>query len=591
MYLIDTDTCKLKYFSNHTEQRDAYAILSHTWDDEEVTFEQFKDEESVKKRKGWAKIASTVQMARRNGLKYAWVDTCCIDKSSSAELSEAINSMFQYYEGARVCYVYLSDLPNVRSMKGAKTATSRSTSFAKCHWFTRGWTLQELVASRVVEFYDSGWNHYGTNESLVEVISSITNIPCDVLKKETPLQSVPVACRMSWAANRRTTRTEDRAYSLLGIFNINMALLYGEGDKAFIRLQEEICRQAADLSLFAWKAERLCEGGLTIPGEKAPTSPYLGQALHGILASSPSQFAHAGSYVQLGLRWAQYSGEYTLTNRGLRFDAVTLKCDREAGCYLLCLDCCHSGEDPAKRLASLLAIRLMKVDNVYVRSDAEALFDWPVGAEGVYEERVYITKILSRELSEEYSRNILNVHLPDKGKETQGSFYEIRAVSPKSCWDPLRRSFFVGQNRFACALRVEVDLRIFTSSPQPVNQDVFLIFCVILPPESRSGDQREWLTLICSPTGDRKKNSAGAAARDKFEENFKNIIEKDELATMEGIGNAFNLAADFEDNCVCAECMSEGSEVRSVRGAAVMCHFQGGFESEGTLDLKLWFTA
>ncbi|RYO75987.1 hypothetical protein DL766_003315 [Monosporascus sp. MC13-8B] len=562
MYLIDTDTFKLKYFSTHTAQKDAYAILSHTWEDEEVTFELFKDEESAKKRKGWAKIASTVQMARRSGLKYAWVDTCCIDKSSSAELSEAINSMFQYYEDARVCYVYLSDLPSVRTMKGPETVKARSASFARCRWFMRGWTLQELVAPRVVEFYDAGWNYYGANESLVDAISSITNIPSNVLKKKTPLQSVSVACRMSWAANRTTTKTEDRAYSLLGIFNINMALLYGEGDKAFIRLQEEICRQTADLSLFAWKAERLRGGGLIIPGEKAPTSPYLGQALHGILASSPSQFAHAGSYVQHSIRSVRYSGEYTLTNRGLRFDAVTLKCDREAGRYLLCLDCRHSGPE----LASLLAIRLMKVDNVYVRSHADDLFDWDIGAEGVYEERVYIAKILSPELSEAYSRDILNVHLPDEGKETQGSFYEIRAVSPRSCWDPLRRSFFVGQYDFICALRVEVDLRKFTSSPQPINQDVFLICCVIARPEFRSGDHQEWMTYICSLTGHREKNSAGAAARDRFEENFKNIIENDELATVEGLNGLLNPNTRFEDEC-------------------------GRVESERTLSLNVWFAA
>ncbi|RYP67355.1 hypothetical protein DL771_007299 [Monosporascus sp. 5C6A] len=588
MYLINTDTFKLEYFSTHTEQKDAYAILSHTWQDEEVTFEQFKDEESAKKRKGWAKIVSTVRMARKNGLKYAWVDTCCIDKSSSAELSEAINSMFQYYEDAKVCYVYMSDLPNIRSMKGPEAAKSRSASFAKCRWFTRGWTLQELVASRVVEFYDSDWNHYGTNESLEDAISSVTNIPSDVLKKKAPLQSVSVACRMSWAANRTTTRREDRAYSLLGIFNINMALLYGEGDKAFIRLQEEICRQTADLSLFAWKAERLHWGGLIIPGEKAPTSPYLGQVLHGILASSPSQFAHAGAYSTVSTGSAQYSGEYTLTNRGLRFDAVTLKCDREAGRYLMSLDC----DDKNSKPVSQLAIRLMKVGSAYVRSHADALFDWPVGAEGVYEERVYITKILSPELSEAYSRSTLSVHLPDEGKETQQSFSEIKAVSPKPWWDPLQRSFFLGLGNPLCALRVECNLRKFTSSPQPINQDVFLIVCAAGPPEPHSGGRRNSLnTFIFSPTGHRKKDNAGAAATAKFEEYFKDVIEKDKLTTLEGQRGLLKLVMHGQVDGALVYCSGERSTPGSARGAAVECHVQGKVESQGTLGLKVWFTA
>ncbi|RYP33442.1 hypothetical protein DL767_004720 [Monosporascus sp. MG133] len=589
MYLIDTDTFELKYFSTHTEQKDAYAILSHTWEEgQEVTFELFKHKESAKTKNGWAKIAYTVQMARRNGLKYAWVDTCCIDKSSSAELSEAINSMFQYYEDARVCYVYLSDLPNVRSMKGPESPKSRSASFAKCRWFTRGWTLQELVASRVVEFYDEGWNHYGTNESLVDAISSVTNIPSDVLKKKTPLQSVSVACRMSWAANRTTTKTEDRAYSLLGIFNINMALLYGEGDKAFIRLQEEICRQTADLSLFAWKAERLHWGGLIIPGRKAPTSPYLGQVLHGILASSPLQFAHAGSYIPFNTGSSGYSGEYTLTNRGVRFDAVTLKCDREAGRYLMSLDC----HDRDSKTANPLAIRLMKVGSAYVRSHADALFDWPVGAEGVYEERVYITKLLSSELSEAYSRSILSIQLPDEGEETQRSFYEIKAVSPKPRWDPLRRSFFLGLGNQLCAMRVECNLRKFTSSPQPIDQDVFLIVCAAGTPEPHSGGRRDSLnTFIFSPTGPRKKDKAGAAAPGKFEQYFKDVIEKDELTTLEGQRGLIRLVMHSQVDGTLVYCSGEKSTPGSARGAAVECHVLGSVGSEGTLNLRIWFTA
>ncbi|RYP01527.1 hypothetical protein DL764_006193 [Monosporascus ibericus] len=168
---------------------------------------------------------------------------CCIDKASSAELTEAINSMFRWYRNAEICYAYLSDIPSAKRIH-QKLERSR--------WFTRGWTLQELIAPAEVVFYSMDWDHVGTKSELSASISSITKIDASFLDSKN-LMSASVAQRMSWAAHRETSRPEDIAYCLLGIFDINMPLIYGEGMKAFQRLQEEIIESyPMDYSFFAW---------------------------------------------------------------------------------------------------------------------------------------------------------------------------------------------------------------------------------------------------------------------------------------------------------------------------------------------------
>ncbi|KAI9773659.1 MAG: hypothetical protein M1840_006933 [Geoglossum simile] len=194
-------------------------------------------------REGFAKIKHMCDLTLEHGLGYAWVDTCCIDKSSSAELTESINSMFQWYRNAAECYVYLEDLP-----PHAPTG-DRLTS---CRWFSRGWTLQELLAPEKVKFYDMAWNYRGSKLDLIYAISQSTGIPSGVLQGHDALASCSVAKRMSWAAHRQTMRVEDMSYCLMGIFDVNMPLIYGEGAKAFRRLQEEIIKRNNDLSIFAW---------------------------------------------------------------------------------------------------------------------------------------------------------------------------------------------------------------------------------------------------------------------------------------------------------------------------------------------------
>ncbi|KAI0098141.1 heterokaryon incompatibility protein-domain-containing protein [Nemania sp. FL0031] len=226
-----------------------YAILSHTWGEDEVNFKDMQDR-WVKKKEGFRKILYTCEQAQRDGIDWAWIDTCCIDKSSSAELSEAINSMYAWYHSSATCYAYLAD---VLTDDDLVTEQSR---FRGSRWFNRSWTLQELIAPREVKFYDKEWRHIGNEagpqNGFAKLLEEITGIPKDCLVEHRSPSSYSVAKRMSWASKRKCTRIEDIAYSLIGIFNVNMPLLYGEGAKAFIRLQEEIMKEIDDHSLYAW---------------------------------------------------------------------------------------------------------------------------------------------------------------------------------------------------------------------------------------------------------------------------------------------------------------------------------------------------
>ncbi|XP_014552615.1 hypothetical protein COCVIDRAFT_47896, partial [Bipolaris victoriae FI3] len=242
-----------------------YAILSHTWgpSNEEVTYQDLLDGRG-KEKVGYRKLILCGRQAAQEGFQYFWVDTCCIDKTSSAELSEAINSMYSWYQSAGVCYAYLADI-------------GPEDSFSTSKWFTRGWTLQELLAPEEVIFFDKSWSILGNRAGLGEEISECTRISVSVLSQAEPVETFSVAQRMSWAAERKTTRIEDIAYCLLGIFNINMPLIYGEGENAFIRLQEEILKISDDHSIFAWRST---------------------DDRGGCLATSPASFRKSGNIVQ-----------------------------------------------------------------------------------------------------------------------------------------------------------------------------------------------------------------------------------------------------------------------------------------------------
>ncbi|TBU62779.1 HET-domain-containing protein, partial [Dichomitus squalens] len=192
------------------------------------------------------KIREACRVAREAGYQYLWIDSCCIDKASSSELSEAINSMYDWYGRAEVCYVYLADVSS------GEDPYACQSSFRSSRWHRRGWTLQELIAPRAAIFLSKDWESIGSKHALAALVEEITMIPREALLHLESLDEYSVAERLSWAAQRETTRAEDRAYSLLGIFDINMHTLYGEGERAFRRLQEEILRRVPDQSLFAW---------------------------------------------------------------------------------------------------------------------------------------------------------------------------------------------------------------------------------------------------------------------------------------------------------------------------------------------------
>ncbi|KAH8888965.1 HET-domain-containing protein [Thozetella sp. PMI_491] len=252
MRLIRTDESK-EIVEFQAAPYPPYVALSHTWGKvgDEVTFQEMTHcrEEAVKKP-GFAKIDQCCKRAREDQFKYVWIDTCCIDKTSSAELSEAINSMYSWYQGARICYAYLEDVPTASDVVSEfeEAPFDEKQQFQNSRWFTRGWTLQELIAPGIVEFYAADWTEIGTKISLLNVLVAITGIDNGALAGQ-PLQSYTVAARLSWAGSRRTTRPEDRAYCLLGIFGVNMPMIYGEGDRAFLRLQEEIMKGAEDYTI------------------------------------------------------------------------------------------------------------------------------------------------------------------------------------------------------------------------------------------------------------------------------------------------------------------------------------------------------
>ncbi|KAI0401108.1 heterokaryon incompatibility protein-domain-containing protein [Xylaria palmicola] len=275
MRLLNVRTlCLEEFFEPFTP---SYAILSHTWGSEEIlyhdvanaslTMRERSDQEGITPlphwghKKGASKVLSSAALARTKGLDYIWIDTCCIDKTSSAELSEAVNSMFRWYSRADVCLAYLVDF----ALPQPEDTQERLETLSQSRWFRRGWTLQELIAPETVELYDMGWNLIGARHELSRELHETTSIAMDVLRRgprdfmTTPrspaaetLRRYSVSEKMSWAADRQTTREEDIAYCLLGIFDINMPLLYGEGTKAFARLQKKVLKQTNDQSILVF---------------------------------------------------------------------------------------------------------------------------------------------------------------------------------------------------------------------------------------------------------------------------------------------------------------------------------------------------
>jgi hypothetical protein len=263
--------------------------------------------ENAAAKEGFKKIEYCCKQAAEDGWEWAWVDTCCIDKTSSAELSEAINSMYKWYTASMVCYAYMSDILSpsefwtrmprpanqdvpLFGIQYGELEPEDEWAWSVPRWFSRGWTLQELIAPFTVIFYTNSWERIGTKKDWSADISKVTGIPESILDHSTSISSVSALDRMHWASKRQTTREEDIAYCLLGIFDVNMPLLYGEGSKAFERLQEQILRTTDDHTLFLWRILDGHEAANIITGYQLFLDQDRLTEVCGMLASSPSDF-------------------------------------------------------------------------------------------------------------------------------------------------------------------------------------------------------------------------------------------------------------------------------------------------------------
>ncbi|KAG6362695.1 hypothetical protein INS49_007788 [Diaporthe citri] len=315
MRLISTQS--LKVVSIREDEIPPYAILSHTWDKDEVTLQEMQGFgaellstasriDLLKAKQGLRKVLHAANLAASEGHDWIWIDTCYIDKTSSAELSEAINSMYRWYQGSEICYVYLSDarLGDKELQKSGDESLGRLIQDSR--WIACGWTFQELIAPSSVLFYSSDWSFIGrsSEDHIIRTLAEATGIDIGVLSGDIATQEVSVANRMRWASKRKTTRKEDMAYCLMGLFSVSMPLLYGEGGvRSFIRLQNEILQATDDQTISAWS---------TPPGSKDNIRAS------GLLAESPAYFRDAPSMYPMS-DWYQpeISTPWSMTNRGL----------------------------------------------------------------------------------------------------------------------------------------------------------------------------------------------------------------------------------------------------------------------------------
>ncbi|KAI4186861.1 MAG: hypothetical protein L6R41_003187 [Letrouitia leprolyta] len=317
------------------EQIPEYAILSHRWTSYEVSYQDFPLYRNHRCSSKYAKIKDHCRFARHHDFQWVWIVTCCIDKKSSAELSEAINSMYEWYKRARIYHVYLADVLMALDRHGKCNEQKVRADFRASEWFTRGWTLQELLAPTRLAFLDSDWNVIGHNRMfhkphdkegsqvgrLLNDISQASGISMKDLVQDPEAQCF--ARKMSWLSKRRTTREEDMAYCMLGLCGVNMPLLYGEGRKAFIRLQSEFIKISDDESVFAWFS----------------TSSRIG---NGILAASPLAFWRS-QHVEVH-RSLIGKRPYLMTNKGLQYQIPRHRSDPDTqpsvgDTYPLLLDC------------------------------------------------------------------------------------------------------------------------------------------------------------------------------------------------------------------------------------------------------------
>ncbi|KAI6106441.1 heterokaryon incompatibility protein-domain-containing protein [Pisolithus croceorrhizus] len=358
---IDFTTEMLKEFYGPDLEGKEYAILSHCWGavKEEVSFKEMskllvmgeRKRNEIRDRTGYKKIVATCRQAKKDDLTWVWADTCCIDKRSSSELSEAINSMYKWYEKAKLCYVYLHDIVG-------HPWTDQAKSAAPPRWFSRGWTLQELIAPKVVHFFDQKWERVGDKSQLAATLRDITRIPEPVLVDGLHSMPLCVAQVISWAAGRMTTREEDRAYSLLGLLGVHMPMLYGEGKNAFHRLQLEIMRTSNDQSIFSWGHSRKSgwSGGFLADDPNCFQDCDEVQLLPTDAIKTFFKQSAAGSFKPIPEeQWATF----TVTNTGIQIQLLAMDAGNN-GLFHLCLAC----RTPS---VEIVTIQLARLDSARFR--------------------------------------------------------------------------------------------------------------------------------------------------------------------------------------------------------------------------------
>ncbi|KIJ62086.1 hypothetical protein HYDPIDRAFT_114928 [Hydnomerulius pinastri MD-312] len=312
------------------EEIGKYAIFSHRWlPIGEIIFGKISGEITLahlaglctpSELGGLEKLRQFCTKARELGCSLAWADTCCIDKTSSSELDEAIRSMFRWYRSAHICVIYLAGSTALEDMEDDA-------------WFKRGWTLQELLAPARIKFFSKDWEPLCQSENdklnpeITRRIERKTTIPESQLRDFQPApHDIPI--RMAWAANRVTTRVEDRAYSLIGIFDVNLIIAYGEGKSAFGRLMEAIYQKRPHYEVFLWERRPADDhASRAFPASPESYLSYDGPELsdRAFKADDPTNRVWAGRSGSFG------DNSFASTNRGLRIRCldvwVTLRSD------------------------------------------------------------------------------------------------------------------------------------------------------------------------------------------------------------------------------------------------------------------------
>ncbi|KAK4463927.1 hypothetical protein QBC42DRAFT_304514 [Cladorrhinum samala] len=427
MRLININTLKLEEFLDYETPR--YAILSHTWGDdaEELSFRDVDEGRVDKPGIGSVKLRGCCRQAEQDGFGYVWIDTCCIDKANLVELSEAINSMFRWYKRASCCYAYLSDVPE----HDVDPRQSQS-SFRQSRWFTRGWTLQELLAPKSLRFYNSAWIDLGTKGTLRSIVGNVTGIPVEYLLGISELGAASVAQRLSWAAKRQTKRREDLAYCLLGIFGVSMPMIYGEGGtQAFLRLQEHIMRTTRDDSMLAW--------GIG-PIDAAPslaTPPVSNHSAAGrAMATSPSQFATARDIVSCGPS-STSPNSLEVSGGAIRIILPLLTTGKGETFGLLN---CGPESDNSKRVAIPLAKVEAGANDEYVRPEDSCAVLRSLPEYWPSPQLIYIKNDIN--MPSTHRSGNQQFLLYDQFTELD---FELIDVHPRSCWDQERAVLMFGE--------------------------------------------------------------------------------------------------------------------------------------------------